>query len=45
MIPDPREIARSISVIPAFVSFVFAALVTVVVLVLPSIVSWFEDRA
>ena len=44
MIPTLAELERTLGVNVAFVPLVFAVLLTGMVLILPSIFQWFEDR-
>jgi len=44
MIPDLTELAQELGLGPALVPVALAAVLTAIVLVLPSIVRWFDDR-
>jgi hypothetical protein len=44
MIPNLKELAQESGLSAALVPLALAAVLTVIVLVLPSIVRWFDDR-
>ncbi len=44
MIPNLTELAQELGLSAALVPVALAALLTTIVLVLPSIVRWFDDR-